>query len=425
MRQPQPAQRSFQSLRHPAFRVYLLGNMLAMMADSIEHVLSYWVLFEKFHDPALGGFAVFSHWLPFLFLSVWSGALADRFDPRRIVQLGMLLFILASLAWGWFFLTDTLEMWHAMVILTVHGLAGVFWAPAGQLLIHDIVGGPQLPSAVRTMATARVLGLVAGPAVGGLLLETVGVTVGVFINALIYLPLTLWLWKAPYGPRFRTGAAAEAPRGAPARGFGDIVKTAREIAGNRTVVCMTLLAGGASLFIGNAHQAQMPEFAHDLGHGSGTYYSLLLAAGAAGALSAGLLLEAGNYLGARPRTAFVLVILWCFAMMGFAAAEQYWLALVILFVAGFVELSFSSMAQALVQLEAPPAIRGRVIGLFNMAFAGLRAFSGVSVGMAGAFIGIHWSLALSAMALLAATLALLAFLLRAAHVEAARTSGPT
>src|SRR5438034_11337046 len=60
-----------------------------MMADSIEHVISYWIIFQKFHSPALGGFAVLSHWLPFLFFSVYSGALADRFDPRRIIQLAM------------------------------------------------------------------------------------------------------------------------------------------------------------------------------------------------------------------------------------------------------------------------------------------------------------------------------------------------
>ena len=117
--------------------------MLAMMADNIEHVISYWIIFQKFESPALGGFAVFSHWVPFLLFSVYAGALADRFDPRRIIQLGMVLFMAVSLGWGILILTDSLEMWHAAVLLVVHGLAGVIWAPAAQLLVHDIVGpGP-------------------------------------------------------------------------------------------------------------------------------------------------------------------------------------------------------------------------------------------------------------------------------------------
>ena len=66
------------------------------------------------------------------------------------------------------------------------------------------------------------------------------------------------------------------------------------------------------------------------------------------------------------------------------------------------------MAQTLVQLNAPPDKRGRVIGLFNMASLGLRAFSGVSVGLLGSLIGVHWSLALSALATLAIAAGLIA-----------------
>ena len=379
-----------------------------MMADSIEHVISYWIMFEKFHSPALGGFAVVSHWLPFLLFSVYSGALADRFDPRRIIQLGMLCFIVASLGWGFFFVTDTLEMWHAMVLLVIHGFAGVLWGPAGQLLIHDIVGPERLQSAVRLSATARMLGLLMGPAVGGGLMLALGPAYGILANALIYLPLMVWLWKAPFRPR------SHEKHGAPAvRGLADIVAAIRDITGNRTIVSMILLAGGASLVVGNAYQAQMPEFAHDLGHGNADIaYSMLLAADAAGALIAGFVLESRGLLQARPKTAFVLAMLWCCAIGGFAVAGSYPLAFALLFVAGFLQLSFAAMAQTLVQIHAPAHIRGRVIGLYNMASLGLRAFAGVTVGLMGSLVGIHWSLALSAVALLAIIIGLLGFTVR-------------
>jgi MFS family permease len=398
---------SFAALRHPGFRMYFFGTATAMLADNIEHVISYWVIFQKFHSPALGGFAVISHWAPFLLFSVYSGALADRFDPRRIVQLGMLIFMSVSIAWGVLFLTDTLQEWHARALLIIHGIAGVLWGPASQLLLHDIVQPAELPSAVRLGATARYLGMLTGPAVGGVLLIALGPAHGILINALIYLPMILWLWKAPYGPKYREGASGPSPA---VRGFADLVATFRSIRNNPTVLCMVFLAGLAALFVGNAYQAQMPGFASDLGHGDpGVSYSMLLAADAAGALAAGFVLESRGLLHPAARTALLLAMAWCVALGTFAVVRIYPVALALLFAAGFLELSFNSMAQALVQLSAPQAIRGRVIGVFSMAASGMRMFSGITVGIVGSLIGIHYSLPLSAAVLLIALGILLSF----------------
>ncbi len=95
-----------------------------MMADNIEHVISYFVMFQKFHSPALGAFAVVSHWVPYLFLGGFPGRLADRFDIRRLIQIGMLLFMGVSVGWGIMFLTDSATVWKAMLLLIIHGLAG-------------------------------------------------------------------------------------------------------------------------------------------------------------------------------------------------------------------------------------------------------------------------------------------------------------
>src|SRR3954468_4375751 len=402
----QPGKRSFAAMRHGGFRAQFITYVLAMMADNIEHVISYWVVFQKFHSPALGGFAIVSHWLPFLMFSVASGALAERFDPRRVIQCGMGLFILASLAWGYFFITDTLQMWQAMVILVIHGCAGVLWQTPNQMLIYDIVGPQDLASAVRLNAMARYLGILVGPAVGGAILLALGPAHGIMLNTIFYLPLVLWLIKAPYGPRFRKGTPP--PRRA-VRGLADIVQTIRDVRPHAVIVSMTVLAGAASFFVGNAYSSQMPGFAEDVGHGDpGVSYSMLLAADAAGALLAGLALEGRGFLPPRPRTAIVLAIFWCVALMLFALSQSYALALCFLFAAGFLELSFNAMAQSLVQLDAPPDKRGRVLGLFNMASLGLRTFSGVTVGLLGSLIGVHWSLALSAVATMAIASALMA-----------------
>jgi MFS family permease len=179
-----------------------------------------------------------------------------------------------------------------------------------------------------------------------------------------------------------------------------------------------VLGGSASLFVGNSFQTQMPGFAHDLGAGEADFaYSALLTASAAGAVFGGFLLEGKGWLKANVTTAIICAALWCVAVAAFAFSTSYYLSIGLLFIAGVLNLSFYSSAQAIVQLTAPNHLRGRLIGLFSMSAFGLRAFSGVTVGFVGALIGIHWSLALSAMALLAVTLALLAL------TSSARASG--
>jgi MFS family permease len=396
---------AFAALQHRHFRGFFFSTMLAMMADNIEHVISYWVLFQKFQSPVLAGFAVISHWTPFLFLSVYFGGLADRHDCRRLIQIAQVMYMFVSAAWAFFFFTGAIEVWHACVLLVIHGVAGVFWTPAEQLIIHDIVGPEDLPSAVRLNATSRQLGILFGPAVGGGLLLWLGPSAGLVVNALIYLPFTIWLAIVPYTGHTREGAV---PRRA--LRWRDAFDIMREIADNRPIVTMIVLGGAASLFVGNAFQANMPEFAHDLGTDKADFaYSALLAANAAGSVFGGFVLDGKGWLPPSAKSAIACAILWCLTMTAFAFSKSYPMSLCLLFVAGALNLSFYSIAQTIVQLEAPLALRGRLIGLFSMSAYGLRAFSGFTVGVVGGLIGIHWSLALSSMILLAVTMALLTF----------------
>ncbi|MGH7832018.1 MAG: MFS transporter [Candidatus Binatia bacterium] len=390
-------------MHHRDFRFFFVTTMLAMMADNIEHVISYWLLFQKFQSPVLAGFADISHWTPFLLLSVYFGSLADRYDCRKVIQTAQVMYIFVSAAWAVLFYTDTIQVWQASVLLVIHGIAGVLWAPAEQLFIHDIVGTEHIQSAVRLNATSRQLGILFGPAVGAGLMMLFGPSLGLLANVLIYLPLTFWLLYVPYTGHLREGTP---PRRA--IGWKDAVSVIREVAHNRPIITMVVLGGSASLFIGTQVHTQMPEFAHDLGAKADFAYGALLTASAAGAVFGGFLLEGKGWLKADVRTAIACAILWCVAIAMFAMSSSYALSLALLFFAGTMNLSFYSTAQAIVQILAPNHLRGRLIGLFSMAAFGLRAFSGVTVGVVGGLIGIHRSLAISALALLAVTVTLFA-----------------
>ena len=404
---------SFAALRHRHFRAYFCFTMLSMMADNIEHVISYWVIYDLFQWPELQGFAVISHWSPFLLLSWYVGLLSDRFDCRRVIQWAMVLYFVLTIAWAWFIVTGTLTVWRACALLVVHGVAGVLWSPGSQLILHDMVGPEYLQSAVRLSATGRQLGILAGPAVGGYMMRYLGAALGLAVNAVFYLPLTLWLFTVPYTGHGASTRTVKARRVTWARAL----EALREARTNHVIVSMVCLVGLSSLIVGNAFQAQMPGFAQSLGQGEAGY-SVLLAANGAGAFASGVLLESRGFLQARARTAVFLAILWCASLGVFAFTPYYYVAVALLFAAGFLNLAFLTMSQTLVQLISPPHLRGQLIGLFIMSGLGLRTFSGVTVGIMGGVIGIQWSLGLSCAFLLAVMLFLLVLTARTGGGEA-------
>ena len=189
-----------------------------------------------------------------------------------------------------------------------------------EMMIHDLVELKELPSAVRLNSTGRQLGQLFGPAVGGLLMLWFGPAMGLVVNAVIYLPLTIWLIRAPYTGHLQPGRAARRVR------WSEAFSVIRDVADNRPVVTMVVLGGAASLFIGNAFQAAMPEFAHDLGTtGADFTYSALLGANAAGAVVGGILLDATGWLLPTVRSAIVCAMLWCGAIAHVPPKKYCWL----------------------------------------------------------------------------------------------------
>jgi len=358
-------------MRHRGFQAQFATFVIAMMADNIEHVISYWMLFQKFHSPALAGFAIVSHWLPFLLFSVASGALADRVDPRRLIQCGMGLFIAASLAWGYFFFTGTLQMWQAMVILVIHGCAGVLWMTPNQIC-STISSAPKISKA--RCGSMRPRGISPSWPVPRRRLHPACSRAGLRHSSqhAVLSAARVVAGERALRPALSQGRAAAA---AAVRGFADIVQTARDIKGHSVVVAMTLLAGAAAFFVGNSYSPQMPGFAHDLGHGDpGFSYSMLLAADARAASSPAWCSKAAACCRRirEPRS--------CWRCCGAArSADSRSPPITLWRSACCSPRAFSNCRSTpwrrRCAIERAADNARRVIGLFNMSSLGLRAFS--------------------------------------------------
>ena len=374
-----------------------------MMGDNNEHVITYWVLWETFHSPLLVGFELVSHWLPFLLFSVYFGSLAERFDCRKLIQVAQCLFMFVSLSWGVLFLTGTLQVWEACILLVMHGMAGALWGPAEQLMLHDFVDRKDLVSAVRLNATFRNLGLLFGPVVGSALLLGLGPAAGIFVNALIYLPMTILMIRTPFSGHSKDESAL--PRRARVT-LADSIRVLRGIRANHTLVSMIVLAGLTAVTVGASLQVSMPTFATELANGnSGLGYGLLLFANGIGGVVGGFLLEATGILKPSIRSAVISTMLFAIAVLVFALTQLYAVAVIALLIAGVAALASMSVGQSIVQLEAPAGERGRIYGVYGMFASGLRTGGGVTLGLLGASVGIPGAVAWCAVALGVGTVA--------------------
>ena len=199
-----PAARAFTSFANRDFRIFFMRRQRG--DDGRQHRARHFLLGDvpKISFARAGAFAVVSHWVPYLFFAAYTGGLADRFDIRRLIQIGMLLFMGVSIGWGVMFMTDSIAALEGRwLLLVIHGLAGVIWMPASQVLIHRIVSVEQLPSAVR-LNRDRAL-----PGVSGRALRSAtsccwysARLIGIFHQcAHLCSRCSFGCIRAPYGPR--------------------------------------------------------------------------------------------------------------------------------------------------------------------------------------------------------------------------------
>jgi MFS family permease len=311
-----------------------------------------------------------------------------------------------SLTWGILFLTNTLTVWNACILLIMHGMAGALWSPPEQLMLEDFVGIAELPSAIRLNSTARSLGILCGPVVGSVLLVGLGPEHGIWVNIAFYLPMTILMARTKYTGHDRDRMVT------PARvTLLGAVRVFRDVSRDRVLAVMIILAGIGSFFVGAAMQTVMPSIAATTtGVSTSTAYSVLLFANGLGGVIGGLLLEGTGWIKLSIRAA-----LWSTAVYGattvfFAVTHNYLIGAPLLVIGGVANLAALSITQTVVQLRAPREKKGQVIGAYGVGANGMRIGSGFTVGLFGAAIGLRSALGWSSVALCACVAALAIYL---------------
>jgi MFS family permease len=389
---------NFIAFRHRDFRLFLGGQLVSQIGTWMQSVGQAWLVLELTRSPFSLGLVSALQFIPVLFLSPVGGAMSDRFAKRRVLlltQSTMMLqaFVLASLVWS-----GNVRYWHVAVLATIYGLGRAVDIPARQSFITDLVGKPDVPNAVALNSIIFNTARIVGPAVAGLLIARFGVAMAFLLNGISFVAVLAALLA------MRTDGRPD-PAGRVGLRAG-LIGALTYAAATPTVaitlgllVVMSLLVLNFNVFVPLIAYQVLQEGAH----GFGLLMSSLGAGAVAGAVGLTLFRRDRPSLSTLTWTAAIL----CAGMLVLATVGHFAAAAAVLAVLGCCQILFTTGCNTTLQLATPDALRGRVMGLYALAFAGMTPFGALLIGFVAEHLGVRVACLLSGACGLAAMAALL------------------
>jgi len=388
---------AFGSLSEPVFRRWFLSQALSASGTMTQSVGQAWLVLKLTGSGVDLGLMTGCFFVPLLLGGPWAGALVDRVDRRRLLIITQALFLALACLLAALTAAGAVRVWMLFLIAAGTGAVNAPDSAARQVYAFDLVGRQRLASAVSlnevVLNTSRVL----GPAAGGALLTTLGVSACFVLNAASYLPtlLVLLLQKGTEGSASRPPSARDRTR----RSNGQLRVGLRYAWQNRPIrACLLLAAASGMLF---NLSVPLPLLATRTFHLGGGGYGLLMAVFGIGALPGALLAASGSG-PPRGRSVVALALITAALVLATASAPYAVLAFAGMAATGCFSIWFIARANTLVQLESDSSMRGRVMGVWTMALPGCEPITSPFVGWVAESAGAREGFGLSGLALILA-----------------------
>ncbi len=371
--------RTFVALRHRNFRLFWFGQLISLIGTWMQSIGQAWLVLELTHSAWLLGVVGALQFLPVMLLSLFGGVLADRF-PKRRVLLFTQSFAMVQAAVLWILVASGhIQVWEVLVLASLLGFTNSFDMPTRQAFVVEMVGREDLPNAVALNSSIFNMARIIGPGLGGLIIAFVGIAPLFFLNAVSFVPVIIGLALIRMS-ELHALAKLSSPKGE--RTKQSTLQSLREgleyVVRTPSVLLIIAVIGFISLF-GINFNVILPLFATDVLNSGAAGFGFLSAAFGLGALLSALWLAWGNR---KPSVKYVLVAALIFAVLEilFAFSHLYILSLVLIATVGFAQIAFSANANTALQTVSPDHLRGRVMSVYMVVFAGSVPFGNLFTG---------------------------------------------
>jgi MFS family permease len=380
------------------YRLYFSGQVVSVSGTWLQQTALTWTVLKLSGDATDVGVAVALQFLPLLFLGPFGGVIVDRHARRNLLLVTTLLSSALALALTVVSTTGHLTLAAAYAFSLAGGFVTVLDNPSRQAFAADLVPSEILSSAIGLNGVVMNCGRVVGPALAGVLIATVGVTSCFALNAVSYLAVLLALILIR-STELQPQHAIERSRHA----FVDGLRFVRRQ--NEVLIPLLMMAVVGMVTLN--FPTLLPVLAKRTFHGNALTFGVLsavMSVGAiAGAIAAGGVKRPSSRLVAHASVVFGIAVAVC------AVAPSLTIEYIVIVPMGAAAYAFVTLAMSAVQIGSDPDVRGRVMALWAVAFAGTTPIGGPAIGAIAQHLGPRVALMVGAVAALSAGLLALPF----------------
>jgi len=404
-------------LRPGPFRRYIIGTSISDTGTWMQIMAQGWVMSTLTDKAIMLGMVNFAAGLPMIFLTMFGGSMADRFDKRRILIWTQVVQIALAIVVGILIFSGRIQIWHIIAVAGLLGIAFAFEHPALSALVPELVTHEEIAGAVALDRAVFHCARLVGPSVGGLIVGLWGAATAFFTNAVSFFAFIIALVSLP--PRPIGSQEEEQQR---ASGIKDGFRYMRA---DKPSLAMVGMIASMTIFVFPTVSVMMPLYVREVLHFGPDRLGYLMAASGIGSVFGAITLVSiarsrrlGWMMASAVAVMFAVLALSRVTTFGFAAAS--------LVVISFGLSLIFGLSNTIVQERAPSHLRGRVAAVMGLSFFGLMPIAGLGVTSLADAIGMRTALAISAVGYGAAALFILSRIGRRLNeTPAAITSSPT
>lgn len=392
---------SIAALQYPNYRLWFCGQLVSLFGTWMQTTAQAYLIFQMTNSPTYLGYIAFASGLPSWMFMLYAGVIADRL-PRRtlliITQTAMMLlaFALAALTFS-----GIVQPWHILALAFVLGVANAFDAPVRQSFTLEMVEREDLTNAIALNGAMFNGSMAVGPALSGLIYAWLGPAWCFTINGISYIAVIVALWLMRLKPMPK--------KTEPTSILADMREGIDYAVTSPMVRALTFLISALMLF-GIQFMTLLPAWAvHVLG-GDETTNGLLQSARGLGAVVGALALAALGRFPYKGRLLTLGSFAFPLALALFSISRSIHSSFVGLTFVGVAFVLMMNLGNALVQVNSPDHLRGRVMGMYSFLLFGLMPIGGLISGFLAEHIGAPLTIVLNAgVCLLVAALTWFAF----------------